>query len=196
MNISVAPKAEEFLADVINKHDVDDLHLQVMVKNPGTPIADCFLNFCERDEIPPDVYEFKQSTYSLFVSKQDEKYLDEASIEFEESETGGQLNIKAPKLKGKKPDDDAPLHDRVQYFIDSELNPSLAMHGGNAKISSIDDGYAFIEFGGGCNGCGMAGQTLSMGMETKLLRQFPELKGLMDGTDHSTGENPYYKPEA
>lgn len=196
MNISIDPKAQTFLADVINKHDVDDLHLQVMVKNPGTPIADCFLNFCERDEVPKDVYEFKQSTYSLFVSHQDEKYLDDASIEYEESDTGGQLNIKAPKLKGKKPDDDASLNDRVQYFIDSELNPSLAMHGGNAKLSSIDDGYAFIEFGGGCNGCGMAGQTLSMGMETKLLQAFPELKGLMDGTDHSTGENPYYKPEA
>ncbi len=195
MNISVSQAAQEFLADVINKHDVDDLHLQVMVKNPGTPIADCFLNFCERDEIPTDVYEFPQTGYSLFVNKLDEKYLDEASIEYEESNTGGQLNIKAPKLKGKKPDDDAPLHDRVQYFIDSELNPSLAMHGGNAKLTNIDDGYAFIEFGGGCNGCGMAGQTLSMGMETKLLRQFPELKGLMDGTDHSTGENPYYKPE-
>ena len=196
MNISIDPKAQTFLADVINKHDVDDLHLQVMVKNPGTPIADCFLNFCERDEVPKDVYEFKQSTYSLFVSHQDEKYLDDASIEYEESDTGGQLNIKAPKLKGKKPDDDASLNDRVQYFIDSELNPPLAMHGGNAKLSSIDDGYAFIEFGGGCNGCGMAGQTLSMGMETKLLQAFPELKGLMDGTDHSTGENPYYKPEA
>ena len=80
----------------------------------------------------------------------------------------------------------------MQYFIDAELNPSLAMHGGNAKLTKIDDGYAFIEFGGGCNGCGMAGQTLSMGMETKLLNHFPELKGLMDGTDHSTGENPYY----
>ncbi len=193
MNISVTTEAQNFLADVIAKHDVDDLHLQIMVKNPGTPIADCFLNFCERDEAPSDAYEFPQSSYSLFVSKQDEKYLDEASIEFEESDTGGQLNIKAPKLKGEKPDDDAPLHERVQYFIDSELNPSLAMHGGFAKLSSIDDGYAFIEFGGGCNGCGMAGQTLSMGMETKLLKAFPELKGLMDGTDHTTGENPYYK---
>ncbi|MCF6288800.1 MAG: NifU family protein [Proteobacteria bacterium] len=192
MNLTVDPQAQSFLADVIKKHDIDDLHLQVMVKNPGTPIADCFLNFCERDEAPHDAHEFRQSSYSLFVAQQDEKYLDDASIEYEESDTGGQLNIKAPKLKGKKPDDDAPLHDRVQYFIDTELNPSLAMHGGNAKLTTIDDGYAFIEFGGGCNGCGMAGQTLSMGMETKLLRAFPELKGLLDGTDHSTGTNPYY----
>jgi len=196
MNIKVSPEAQEFLAEVINKHDVEDLHLQVMVKNPGTPIADCFLNFCERDEAPDDAYEFKQSSYSLFVSKNDEKYLDEASIDYDMTDTGGQLNIKAPKLKGEKPDEKAPLHDRVQYFIDAELNPSLAMHGGNAKLTKIDDGYAFIEFGGGCNGCGMAGQTLSMGMETKLLKQFPELKGLMDGTDHSTGTNPYYKADA
>jgi len=195
MNITVSPEAQEFLADVIAKHDINDLHLQVMVKNPGTPIADCFLNFCERDEIPPEAYEFKQSTYSLFASKADEKYLDGADISYDDTDTGGQLNIKAPQLKGKKPDNDAPLFERVEYFINSELNPSLAMHGGFAKLASIDDGYVFIEFGGGCNGCGMAGQTLSMGMETKLLRAFPELKGLMDGTDHSTGENPYYKKE-
>ena len=33
MNIKVSPEAQEFLAEVIVKHDVDDLHLQVMVKN-------------------------------------------------------------------------------------------------------------------------------------------------------------------
>ncbi|HOP23020.1 MAG TPA: NifU family protein, partial [Gammaproteobacteria bacterium] len=63
----------------------------------------------------------------------------------------------------------------------------------HAKLKAIEDGYAFIEFGGGCHGCGMAQQTLSMGMETKLLKAFPELKGLMDGTDHSNAENPYYE---
>jgi Fe/S biogenesis protein NfuA len=195
MNITVSPQAQDFLADVVKKHDIDDLHLQVMVKNPGTPIADCYLNFCERDEVPPEAIEFEQVGYSLFVNKADEKYLNDADISYDETDTGGQLNIKAPQLKGKEPEKDAPLFERVEYFINAELNPSLAMHGGFAKLVNIDDGYAFIEFGGGCNGCGMAGQTLSMGMETKLLRAFPELKGLMDGTDHSTGENPYYKPE-
>lgn len=193
MKISVSSQAQDFLADVLKKHDIDDLHLQVMVKNPGTPIADCFLNFCERNEVHPDVYEFKQIGYSLFVNKQDEKYLDDASIDYDVTDTGGQLNIKAPKLKGKKPEDDASLFEKVEYFINSELNPALAMHGGHAKLKTIDDGYAFIEFGGGCHGCGMAGQTLSMGMETKLLRAFPELKGLLDGTNHADGENPYYE---
>ena len=193
MNINVSSDARAFLADVIKKHDIDDLHLQVMVKNPGTPIADCFLNFCERDEVPVDAYEFAQGNFNLYVNKADKKYLDNAEITYDETDTGGQLNIKAPQLKGKEPDKDAPLFERVEYFINSELNPSLAMHGGFAKLSKIDDGYAFIEFGGGCTGCGMAGQTLSMGMETKLLRAFPELKGLLDATDHSKGENPYYE---
>ena len=193
MNITVSPEAQDFLAEVLKKHDIDDLHLQVMVKNPGTPVADCFLNFCERREVEKDAYEFKQTNYSLFINKQDEKHLNNASIDYDMTETGGQLNIKAPQLKGKKPDDNSSLFERVEYFLNSELNPSLAMHGGHAELKSIDDGYAFIQFGGGCHGCGMAGQTLSMGMETKLLKAFPELKGLMDGTDHSTGDNPYYE---
>jgi Fe/S biogenesis protein NfuA len=193
--ITVSTEAKAFLSDVLEKHDIDDLHLQVKVKNPGTPIADCFLNFCERSEIHPEALEFEQGGFSLFIDKPDEKYLVDASIDYDMTDTGGQLNIKAPELKGKAPEEDSPLFERVEYFINAELNPSLAMHGGFAKLSTIDDGYAFIEFGGGCQGCGMAGQTLSMGMETKLLKAFPELKGLMDGTNHSKGENPYYAGE-
>ena len=193
MNITVSPEAQNFLSDVVKKHNIDDLHLQIMVKNAGTPIADCFMNFCERHEAPKNAYEFKQTDFSLFVAKQDEKFLADASIDYDLTDTGGQLNIKAPKLKGEKPNDDSPLFERVEYFINVELNPSLAMHGGHAKLKAIEDGYAFIEFGGGCHGCGMAQQTLSMGMETKLLKAFPELKGLMDGTDHSNAENPYYE---
>jgi Fe/S biogenesis protein NfuA len=191
--ITVTKDAQDYLSNVLANHEIDDLHLQIKVKNPGTPIADCYLNFCERKDVLPDALEFKQDGFSLFIDKMDETYLQDASIDFEDTDTGGQLNIKAPELKGKAPDEDAPLFERVEYFINAELNPSLAMHGGFAKLSSIDDGYAFIEFGGGCQGCGMAGQTLSMGMETKILKAFPELKGLMDGTNHEKGTNPYYK---
>lgn len=191
--ITVTKQAQTYLFDALQQHEIDDLHLQVKVKNPGTPLADCYLNFCERHEMLEDALEIKQKGFSLFVDKIDEKYLNDASIDFEETDTGGQLNIKAPELKGKAPEEGASLFERVEYFINSELNPSLAMHGGFAKLKDIDDGYAFIEFGGGCQGCGMAEQTLSMGMETKLLKAFPELKGLMDGTNHSKGENPYYK---
>lgn len=193
MKITVSSEAQDFLSGVVKKHNIEDLHLQIMVKNPGTPLADCFLNFCERHEAPKDAHEFEQTDFSLFVAREDEKFLNDASIDYDMTDTGGQLNIKAPKLKGEKPKENAPLFERVDYFINTELNPSLAMHGGFAKLKSIDDGYAFIEFGGGCHGCGMAQQTLSMGMETKILQAFPELKGLMDGTDHSNAENPYYE---
>lgn len=193
--ITVTKEAQVYLSEMLANHEIDDLHLQVKVKNPGTPIADCFLNFCERQEVDDNAIEIPQSTFSLFVAKVDENYLTNANIDYEITDTGGQLNIKAPDLKGKVPKDGAPLFERVEYFINSELNPSLAMHGGFAKLADIDDGYAFIKFGGGCQGCGMAEQTLSMGMETKLLKAFPELKGLMDGTNHSKGENPYYQAE-
>ena len=191
--ITVTPSAQTYLTEVLEKHDIDDLHLQIKVKNPGTPNADCYLNFVERNEVSPDALEFNQKQFSLFIDQNDKKFLTGASIDFEESDTGGQLNIKAPDLKGKVPEEGAPLEDRVDYFINSEINPSLAMHGGFAKLKAIDDGYAFIEFGGGCQGCGMAEQTLSMGMETKILEAFPELKGLLDGTNHDKGTNPYYQ---
>ncbi len=50
-----------------------------------------------------------------------------------------------------------------------------------------------LRFGGGCHGCGMVDVTLKEGIETSLKMNFPEIRGILDATDHSTGENPYYK---
>ena len=51
---------------------------------------------------------------------------------------------------------------------------------------------ALIRFGGGCHGCGAADVTLKQGIERMLREAVPEIVGVQDVTDHSTGENPYY----
>ncbi len=190
--IKVTEPAKKYLKNVLDEQDIDDLHLRLVVDRPGTPMADCYLNFCEENEMAEGDEALDQGDFKIVVEKDHEKYLQGAEIDYEETETGGQLNIKAPGLKGREPGQDAPLKERVEWFLNSEINPQLASHGGWARLVDLDDeGYAIIEFGGGCHGCGMASQTLSMGIESKLLQAFPEIKGVLDATDHSTGENPY-----
>lgn len=121
-------------------------------------------------------------------------FLQDAVIDFEEQELGSQLTLKAPNAKARKVADDAPLIERVEYMIQAEINPQLASHGGHVAINQItDDGFAILQFGGGCNGCSMVDVTLKEGIEKQLLQSFPdELKGVKDATEHQPGEHSYY----
>lgn len=190
--IKVTESAVEFLAGVINEQEIENLHLKVDVQNPGTPAADCHLGFCEADEMG-DGYEVQNlGPFNLYTAKADESYFEDAEIDYEIQGASGQLNIKAPMLKGQEPDKDSPLFERVSYFIDATINPMLASHGGHAKLAAIEEDRAYIEFGGGCQGCGMAKQTLSQGMQSQITTAFAEINEVLDATDHALGENPYY----
>lgn len=70
----------------------------------------------------------------------------------------------------RKVADDAPLIERVEYVIQTQINPQLANHGGRITLIEItEDGYAVLQFGGGCNGCSMVDVTLKDGVENNLL---------------------------
>ena len=67
--------------------------------------------------------------------------------------------------------------ERVEYLLQSQINPQLAGHGGRVSLMEItEDGLAILQFGGGCNGCSMVDVTLKEGIEKQLLNEFPELK--------------------
>ena len=99
-----------------------------------------------------------------------------------------------PNAKMRKVADDAPLIERVEYVIQTQINPQLASHGGRITLIEItEDGYAILQFGGGCNGCSMVDVTLKDGVEKQLISLFPnELKGAKDVTEHQRGEHSYY----
>ena len=81
----------------------------------------------------------------------------------------------------------------MDWVIQSEINPRLASHGGVVSLETITaDKDVVLRFGGGCQGCGMADVTLKEGIEKTLLQEFPELRGILDATDHEQGVNPYY----
>lgn len=74
------------------------------------------------------------------------------------------------------------------------MNPGLAAHGGEVSlIEVLDEEIAILQFGGGCQGCGMVDLTLKDGVEKTLLEQVDGLKSVRDVTDHSYRENAYYK---
>jgi Fe/S biogenesis protein NfuA len=82
--------------------------------------------------------------------------------------------------------------DKVRQLLDQQVNPAIAAHGGYASVVKVEDEKAFITMGGGCQGCAMSAMTLREGIESAILSAIPEITEVVDTTDHSVGENPYY----
>jgi len=83
---------------------------------------------------------------------------------------------------------------RVAQVIDRRINPAIASHGGQAMLDHVQDDIAYVRLGGGCQGCGMATVTLDQGIESAILESVPEIRQVIDVTDHTAGESPYYQP--
>ncbi|MGH7699200.1 MAG: NifU family protein [Gemmatimonadales bacterium] len=98
----------------------------------------------------------------------------------------------APTPRAGAPSDDQ-LYDRVATLFDQEVNPMVARHGGRVELIDVQDATVMVRMAGGCQGCGMADVTLRQGIEGLLARFIPEVKGVVDITDHAAGENPYFQ---
>jgi Fe/S biogenesis protein NfuA len=82
--------------------------------------------------------------------------------------------------------------EKVRQLLDQQINPALAMHGGYAALDRVEGEVAYVTMGGGCQGCAVSAMTLREGIARSIREAIPELKDVVDVTDHSLGENPYY----
>ena len=175
---------------------IDDAGVRIQAVDAGTPKADCQLEFCAVDELSGDEWALQCDGFMFYVDAASIPYFDGAEIDYQTNATGGQLTVRAPKLKGVIPGEDASLAERVRYVIESEINPQIASHGGRVSLEEITSDHAVVlRFGGGCQGCGMADVTLKQGIEKTLLARLPEISAVRDATDHASGHSPYYRGE-
>jgi Fe/S biogenesis protein NfuA len=89
---------------------------------------------------------------------------------------------------------EGPLAHTAIAVLESSVNPAIASHGGRADLIAMDEEkkVAYLKLSGGCQGCAMSQLTLSQGIETQLIEAIPELTGVVDVTNHASGENPFY----
>lgn len=91
--------------------------------------------------------------------------------------------------------DDTQMTEKIQELIDNNINPAVAAHGGVITLLEVKDKKVYLRMGGGCHGCGMAAATLKQGVEKLIKEMIPEVQEIIDATEHSGGQNPYFKPE-
>lgn len=185
--------AQSYLADLLSKQDTDGIGIRVFITQPGTPYAETCIAYCKPGEEKPEDTIINLPILRVWLDATSEPFLEDAVVDYATDRMGGQLTVKAPNAKVPMVNDDSPLNDRINYLLQTEINPGLASHGGEIKlIDVVEDGIAVLQFGGGCQGCGMVDVTLKEGIEKTLVARIPELNGVRDVTDHTVKENAYY----
>ena len=195
--IQLSESAQAHFRRLIEREALPGLGVRLSAVHAGTPRADVRLEFAEPADLSGDEWAIDCEGFTLWVDASSVQYLDAAEIDYETRAAGGQLQIRAPKIKGEAPADTASLVERVRWIVEHEINPQLAQHKGHVSVVEVTgDGVVVLSFGGGCHGCGMADVTLKQGIEKTLMTRVPGVTAVRDATDHATGTAPYMPRDA
>lgn len=192
--IDISASAQAYLGELLAKQEDDSVSIRVFVAQPGTPHAETCIAYCKPGEEQEGDLPVAYEGFTAWFEERSVPYLEDAVVDYQEDQMGGQLTIKAPNARVPKVGEDAPLEDRINYVLYNEINPGLAAHGGMVTLAEIvEENVAVLQFGGGCQGCAAVDITLKNSVEKSLLEQIPELTAIRDATDHSLSENAYYR---
>lgn len=192
--INISESAQAYFLKLIEREALPGLGVRLSAVHAGTAKADVRLEFAEPGDLAGDEWAIDCEGFTLWLEAASVTHLDGAEIDYATQSTGGQLQIRAPKIKGEVPADSASLVERVRWLVEHEINPQLAQHRGNVAVQEVSaEGVVVLRFGGGCHGCGMADVTLKQGIEKTLLEKVPGVTAVRDATDHDTGDAPYIR---
>lgn len=188
--IMVTEQAQDQIRSILEEEDLKDQSLRIEARKIGPFRFEYDLFFVEEKEITETDRRIAVGELTLVIDPSSAPHLEGATIDYVQGPPGG---FKFENPQSKRHFDD-PKADELQDFLDQEVNPGVAAHGGYIALHGLEKGTAYLEMGGGCQGCGMAAKTLRQGVEAKVRERFPEVSQIVDVTDHAGGTNPYYQP--
>jgi Fe/S biogenesis protein NfuA len=204
--VSLTPEAYKVVTEAIGQEpDPASLALWLEVRGvqAGSFVYDLY--FQARSDADEGDARITQEELDIVVPEQSVDRLRGARLEWSEENGGGLVlvnpNSPAPEEVAPNVPQEilaqgitSPLALRVVAVLEQSVNPAIASHGGRADLVALneEDGTAYLRLSGGCQGCAMSQMTLRQGIETTLLEEVPELKTILDVTDHGGGENPFY----
>ena len=188
---TISAEAEKYIADLFEQQD-EELGLKIEVEKAGTPVANVTFNFVRPKELHKKYTKFPYEGFDAYISVSYLGYLKDSDVALKVDGTSKKLTITAPNAKGDAPKGDAPLKEKIEYTLITDISPRLASDGGFCELVEITKkNEVVLNFGGGCQGCSSVALTLKNGIERQLMGLYPEIAGILDVTDHSNKENAY-----
>jgi len=186
--LTVTAAAREKIHAVIEAEEVEVEGLRISIQGRTAVAFQYSLGLATEAQADDIVVECEN--FNVLVDAESAPDLQGAVIDYVDDLNSSGFNIENPNT----PTWDNPKAQQIQELIDERINPAVAAHGGQIELLNVEEDSIYIHMGGGCQGCGMANVTLKHGIEAMIQEVFPEIKHVIDTTDHASGENPYYSP--
>lgn len=186
--ITITDVAKSKVMELLAAEEQKGLALRVAILGRGPGGFRTAMHFVDLKEKAADDSVVDAGGFQVFVDPKSAENLKGSTIDYVEGPHGSGFKVDNPNPLWTD-----PLAQKVQEVIDTKVNPGLAGHGGFITLLEVKDGTAYIGMGGGCQGCGMANVTMKEGVEVILKEAVPEIKQVLDTTDHADGKNPYYQ---
>lgn len=177
--------------------DGGDLGVRVRVESPS-PVAPAYeMVLIDRDDREADDLTLDGGGFPVVVDPESARILEGTTIDWVETIRGSGFQFDNPNIRplGSEPLE-GPVAERVRRVIEERINPGVAMHGGKVRLVDVRDNVVYVRMQGGCQGCGMAGVTLTQGIKQAIREAVPEIVDIRDVTDHAAGTDPYYASDA
>ena len=188
--LQLDPGAQRKLSEMRAAGRFDGSALRVSVRERGASFHYA-LEVVEAEARGDGDAAFEAAGIPFLVDAGSQPFLRGATLQYVDDLSGGGFRFENPNRPRLL---DVPLAGAVQRILDEEVNPGVAAHGGRVTLVDVlDGGRVVVEFGGGCQGCGMADLTLREGVTATLRRALPEITEVLDTTDHEAGETPYFE---
>ncbi len=187
--LNVTESAKKKILGLLEAEGQKGLGLRVAVTGGGPGSFQYQLGFEGEEDKGAEDSVIDAGGFKVFVDPESVAKLKGATIDYVEGITESGFKIDNPNAGWTDPKAAA-----VQQVLDTQVNPGVAMHGGHVTLLDVKDDIAYIALGGGCQGCGMADVTLKQGIEVMIKEAVPEIRQIIDTTDHAGGSNPYYQP--
>jgi Fe/S biogenesis protein NfuA len=204
--VSITASAMEVVTSTLAaEENSSGLGLWVEVSGVGPRGYQYDLFFQDIDGHDEDVVSYDFEGLTIIIPRASVSRLDGARLDFSADGGGGLVLVNPNQPTAEEMNPGVPaevfakgietaLAQRALEVLEASINPSIASHGGRADLVALDDdkGVAYVRLSGGCQGCAMSRMTLSQGIEKTLKDEIPELVGVIDVTDHASGQNPFY----
>ena len=187
--LDISDEAKNYILDKLDPKAGKTQGIEIIVDAKTDRKANYSIQFVDLSDTASDKISIDFENFQVFVAKEGVPYLEGTEIKINEDQELAAFNpnISITKLSGT-------VEEQIQHVLDEEVNPMVASHGGVVSLLEVKDSSAYLEFGGGCQGCGMIDVTLKQGVEVMIKEQIPEIEAIYDVTDHAEGTNPYYQP--
>ena len=177
--------------------DAENTGLRVMIVGTRGVEFDYDLSLEDISEAPEDAHVYTVDQLTVIIPADSVEDMRGSTLDIPSNPMQGGLVIRNPNRPPVLAPEDIELTgtvgEKVKQLLDLSINPALAAHGGFASLVKVEnDTEVHVLMGGGCQGCSMSAMTLTEGIKTAIIEQIREVTEVIDATDHSAGENPFY----